>query len=425
MNTSVPGEAPPPHHVETAWPMSPIASSKPAMKANTGPTKVSNAKWKGKTPKKKNKTSKKKVAPEAKKSKRCRHDLKCRDWTCPYQHPQRERLELMESMGGYAVLHANGLGGCMPILQRHIFSQQQYAYAMTQNQAHAVYEDPLVGREGVAGVAIVIHGGVNTRSREEMTAAEQGTYHGILSMALRIGHEVLTSGGTSRGAVVAAISILERAATFGTDRKVEIVREASIIEGRDFKAGAVAQVQRVACPIHAADALLENNRNSLLVGRDAEAFVAMNGTEANDDGVDGDVHGGSDGGTSFGTVGAVAIDSRGDIVAGASAGGYTTGNAAILGTSTYADNRVCGVSSMCHEEHSLRPAVAHDVCARVRYKRIGLQEAVTETVAETLGQVPGGIIAIDRDANVAVGYNGPGLFRAWVEKDGRVCVDMF
>ena len=46
-------------------------------------------------------------------------------------------------------------------------------------------------------------------------------------------------------------------------------------------------------------------------------------------------------------------------------------------------------------------------------------------MAETLGQVPGGIIAIDRDANVAVGYNGPGLFRAWVEKDGRVCVDMF
>ena len=391
-------------------------------KPNTGSTKVSNAKWKNKKPKKK-------MASGTKKSKRCRHDMKCRDWACPYQHPQRERLELMESMGGYAVLQANGLGGCMPILQRHIFNQQQYLYAASQSQAHAVYNDPLVGREGAAGVAIVIHGGVNTRSREEMTAAEQGTYHGILSTALRAGHEVLTSGGTSRGAVVAAITILERAATFGgehTDSKAEIVREASIIEGRDFKAGAVAQVQRVACPIHAAEALMENSRNTLLVGRDAEAFAATSGAEAVDDGVHGDVHGARSGGeTTFGTVGAVAIDSCGDIVAGASAGGCTTGNAAMLGTSTYADNRVCGVSSMCYEEQSLRAALAHDVCARMRYKRIGLREAVAETVADTLVQLPGGIIAIDRDANVAVGYNGPGLFRGWVEKDGRVCVDMF
>ena len=132
-------------------------------------------------------------------------------------------------------------------------------------------------------------------------------------------------------------------------------------------------------------------------------------------------------------MGAVAIDKNGDIAAGTSTGGMTNkrfgrvGDVPVIGAGTYADNNSCGISATGHGEYFIRAAVAHDICARMEYKGISLQQAQDEVVQDKLVKMngSGGVIGVDKDANVAFSFNSLGMYRASINKDGVRQIKIF
>ncbi|MDZ7684461.1 MAG: isoaspartyl peptidase/L-asparaginase [Gammaproteobacteria bacterium] len=311
-------------------------------------------------------------------------------------------------------------------------------------------------------VAIVIHGGAGTILRENLTAEIEAAYREKLSEAVRAGHDVLEAGGSSREAVIAAIRVMEdsplfnagKGAVFTHEEKVEL--DASIMEGRTLNAGAITGVTRARNPIRLANAVLEHSPHVMLMGEGAEAFAAEQGIELVDNDYfytdrrleqlrkvkqaddktalseDDDLGRALDD-KQLGTVGAVAIDRRGDIAAGTSTGGMTNkrfgriGDSPIIGAGTYADNGVCGISATGHGEYFIRAAVAHDIRARVEYKGIALQQAADEVVMEKLRAMgaDGGIIGLDASGNVVYSFNSAGMYRASIDTDGRESVAIF
>lgn len=300
--------------------------------------------------------------------------------------------------------------------------------------------------------------------RDRMNDEVEGAYRGKLEEAVRVGHDVLTSGGTSRQAVIAAIRVMEDSELFNAGRGSVLTHEgtvemdASIMEGEGLAAGAVAGVMHVANPILLADAVLEHSPHVMLMGKGAEAFARERGftlvdndyfkTERrrqqlqrvlretsndaelseDDDGFDAaskDNH--------LGTVGAVAIDVRGNIAAGTSTGGMTNkrfgriGDSPVIGAGTYADNEACGISATGHGEFFIRAAVAHDICARVLYKNVSLQQAADEVIMGKLAQMgaDGGVIGIDTGANIVFSFNCAGMYRASVDRTGKLTIAIF
>ena len=315
-------------------------------------------------------------------------------------------------------------------------------------------------------IAIVIHGGAGTIQRELMSYEMERRYREVLANAIESGYQILKNDGSSTEAVIATISILEdsplfnagHGAVFNHDGNIEL--DASIMQGGDLNAGAVAAVSRVKNPITLALAVLEHSPHVMLVGEGAEMFAQQQGiglvsnqyfkTErrrlqleeilAKEKGV-------SLSKTppnallaayrfdekKLGTVGAVAIDKNGDIAAGTSTGGMTNkrfgrvGDVPVIGAGTYADNNSCGISATGHGEYFIRAAVAHDVCARMEYKGVSLQQAQDEVVQGKLVKMngSGGVIGVDKDANVAFSFNSLGMYRASIDKDGVRQIKIF
>jgi beta-aspartyl-peptidase (threonine type) len=315
-------------------------------------------------------------------------------------------------------------------------------------------------------IAIVIHGGAGTIQRELMSDEMERRYRGVLAEAIESGYQILKNDGSSTEAVIATITILEdsplfnagHGAVFNHDGNIEL--DASIMQGSDLNAGAVAAVSRVRNPITLALSVLEHSPHVMLVGEGAEMFAKQQGialvpnqyfkTErrrlqleeilAKEKGVSltktppnpllaayrFDEK-------KLGTVGAVAIDKNGNIAAGTSTGGMTNkrfgrvGDVPVIGAGTYADNDSCGISATGHGEYFIRAAVAHDICARMEYKGISLQQAQDEVVQDKLVKMngSGGVIGVDKDANVAFSFNSLGMYRASINKDGVRQIKIF
>ncbi len=319
--------------------------------------------------------------------------------------------------------------------------------------------------EGVASspIAIVIHGGAGTITRDRMTPELEAAYTGMLTLAVTRGHEKRNAGGTAREAVIAAIMVMEdselfnagRGAVFTHEGQVEM--DASIMDGRDLNAGAVAGVTRIKNPITLANAVLEDSPHVMLVGEGAEAFAAEAGfdfvpnsyfqterrrlqlerVKAEDNSraelsEDDDIMNALID-KKLGTVGAVALDSSGTIAAGTSTGGMTNkrygrvGDSPIIGAGTYAINGVCGISATGHGEYFIRAAVAHDICARVAYQSVSLQQAADAVVQQKLVEMgaDGGIIGLDGTGNIVYSFNSAGMYRASVDKTGKLGVFIY
>jgi beta-aspartyl-peptidase (threonine type) len=135
----------------------------------------------------------------------------------------------------------------------------------------------------------------------------------------------------------------------------------------------------------------------------------------------------------FSTVGAVALDSNGNLAAATSTGGMTNkrwgrvGDSPIIGAGTYADNRSCAVSATGHGEYFIRATVARDICARRQYTGAGLQEAAEAVVKQQLVDMGGngGVIAVDPQGNLALVFNTSGMYRASVDAGGKLYVAIF
>jgi beta-aspartyl-peptidase (threonine type) len=297
--------------------------------------------------------------------------------------------------------------------------------------------------------ALVIHGGAGVIERSALDADEERAVRADLEQALDAGHAVLASGGTALDAVEAAIVILEdsprfnagRGAVFDADGGHQL--DASVMEGHTQRAGAVAGVTTVRHPVRLARAVMEHSPHVMLSGAGAEAFAdtradiarvpndwfdtprrleqlrkaQARALQADAPPVEGAAY--------YGTVGAVALDVHGHIAAATSTGGMTNkkwnriGDSPVIGAGTWADAR-CGVSGTGWGEFYIRAAVAHDICARVAYRGDALAaaaDAVVNGVVPALGG-DGGVIALDAEGNIAMPFNTPGMYRAWIRPDG-------
>jgi L-asparaginase / beta-aspartyl-peptidase len=287
---------------------------------------------------------------------------------------------------------------------------------------------------------LAIHGGAGTLPRAEMSSDREQLYRAGLTEALAAGYSVLQSGGTSLDAVTRAVAALEddplfnagRGAVFTIDGHNEL--DASIMDGATLRAGAVSGVTHIKNPIELARTVMEHSDYVLLAGSGAEEFALTRGFQLVPRSYfhtaerwrqleriragDGELspltisH--------VGTVGAVARDSHGRLAAATSTGGMTgkrygrIGDSPVIGAGTYADDRSCAVSATGHGEIFIRAAVAHDICARMRFGGRNLDQAVREVVLEELPALggEGGVIAMDRRGQVAMEFNSEGMFRA-------------
>ena len=288
--------------------------------------------------------------------------------------------------------------------------------------------------------ALAIHGGAGTLPRAEMSGDMERLYRAGLGEALKAGYSVLESGGTALDAVTDAVVMLEddalfnagHGAVFTLDGQIEL--DASIMDGATLEAGAVCGVTHIKNPVELARAVMEHSDYVMLSGGGAEEFALTRGfqfvprsyfyTAARWRQLErirgGDAHLSPLTISHVGTVGAVAMDRRGRLAAATSTGGMTgkryqrIGDSPIIGAGTYADDRACAVSATGHGEVFIRAAVAHDICARLRFGGRSLAQAVREVVLEELPALggEGGVIAIDGQGRIAMEFNSEGMFRA-------------
>ena len=300
-----------------------------------------------------------------------------------------------------------------------------------------------------ADYALAIHGGAGTIARESMTPERERAYHDGLRQALTTGEAVLKNGGTALDAVTATIQVLEdnplfnagRGAVFTADGKNEL--DAAIMDGSTLAAGAVAGVTRIRNPILLARAVMERSPHVFLVGAGAEAFAEEIGvgfvepawfhTDERWQQLERARAAEQAGALDtlpreyrYGTVGAVALDQHGNLAAATSTGGMTNkrwgrvGDVPVIGAGTYADNETAAISATGHGEYFIRSVVAHEIVSRMRYADESLSQAAIAVVMDTLVERggDGGVIAVDRDGNIAMPFNSSGMYRGYV-KPGR------
>lgn len=260
--------------------------------------------------------------------------------------------------------------------------------------------------------SIAIHGGAGTLDPKAMTPEKRAAYEADLQRALDAGSKILAEGGAAMDAIKAAIVIMEdsplfnagKGAVFTWDGTNEL--DASIMDGRDRSAGAVAGVKTVKNPILLADTVRTQSEHVFLVGKGAEEFAVSKGfavmppeyfaTPARREALErlkAEKLSALDVDHKFGTVGAVALDQQGNLAAGTSTGGMTgkrwgrVGDAPMIGAGTYADNRSCAVSATGWGEYFIRVGVAHEICARLRVGRdLARLEAESEAYANAASE---------------------------------------
>lgn len=307
-----------------------------------------------------------------------------------------------------------------------------------------------------APVTLVIHGGAGTIRKENMSPEREKAYQAVLKQALDTGYAVLLSGGTSVDAVIASITLMEdsplfnagKGAVFNHAGKNEL--DASIMDGSNLMAGSVAGVATIKNPITAAHAVMTRSEHVMLAGRGAEAFAEEQGLQIVDpayfvdstryqqflkrqktkDAASGNSKVENE---KFGTVGAVALDKFGNIAAGTSTGGMSNkkygrvGDSPIIGAGTYANNKTCGVSATGWGEYFIRLSIAHDISAMMEYGGLSLQAAADSVIMKKLSALggDGGIIALDREGNIAMTFNTDGMYRGHIQKEGEARIFLY
>ena len=308
--------------------------------------------------------------------------------------------------------------------------------------------------------AIAIHGGAGTILRTNMTNEIEQKYKMALHESILAGENILLNSGLAIDAVEAAIRSLENNPLFNAGRgsvfshEGEHEMDASIMNGKDLMAGAVAGVKNVKNPITLAKSVMQHSNHVFMAGQGAEVFAKQLNIEmapneyffeqmrydqliqakSNDrielDHVDNKFENGE---KKFGTVGAVALDVFGNISAGTSTGGMTNkkhgrvGDTPIIGAGTYANNQTCAVSCTGHGEFFIRSVVAYDISCLIEYKGFSLKEACNLVVKDKLVKIggEGGLIALDARGNIELCFNSEGMYRASKKSNEEVYLGIY
>jgi beta-aspartyl-peptidase (threonine type) len=292
--------------------------------------------------------------------------------------------------------------------------------------------------------AIVIHGGAGGISKSRMTPELEKEYRDALNVALEKGISILSSGGTALEAVEKTVNTMEdnplfnagKGAVFTHDGQNEL--DAAIMDGSNLAAGSVAGVTDIKNPITAARYVMTKSPHVMLTGKGASEFAKEQGleivppsyfyTEKRYNELQNTLKKEKNG-----TVGCCALDKNGNLAAATSTGGMTNkrynrvGDAPIIGAGTYANNATCAVSATGHGEFFIRWTVAHDISALMEYKGLSLDSASNLVVNHKLVTAggSGGVIAVDKNGNIAMPFNSEGMFRGFATADGKRGVFMF
>ena len=326
-------------------------------------------------------------------------------------------------------------------------------------------------------LGFIIHGGAGVIKKGSLTPEKEAEYRKKLEEAVLAGYKVLQDGKTSLDAVETAIRILEdsplfnagKGAVFTADGKNEL--DASIMDGKTLAAGAVAGLHHIKNPISLARLVMEKSPHVMMVGDGAEQFAkSMNvefvpekyfWTKERWDALQQVIKEEKEKNkkdklksqnkpltredyyaqmtdsqklavNKFGTVGAVALDKDGNLASGTSTGGMTfkkfgrVGDAPIIGAGTYANNNTCGISATGWGEYFIRLGVARDISAMMEYRAIPVQQALDAEIKKVgdLGG-DGGVIAMDKFGNIGVSFNSEGMYRAYINAEGKAIVEIY
>jgi len=319
--------------------------------------------------------------------------------------------------------------------------------------------------EVVSNVVLGIHGGIGV-DRKDMTPKHDKEVRAGLTQALQAGRAKLQSGGSSLDAVETAIRVMEDLPVFNAGKGAVFTHagtnelDASIMDGKTKKAGAVAGVMTIKNPITGARAVMEKSKHVMLIGPGADAFAKSQGLDIVDPKYFETPHRRkaieeiwkleeaakkqrSDAEhqqpqlpkkkSEFGTVGAVALDAAGNLAAGTSTGGMTNkmagrvGDSPIIGAGTYADNDAAAISCTGHGEFFIRYSVSHEIVAQMKYKNASAKDASQDVINRQLKDAggEGAAIVLDKTGHFATAYNSEGLYRACITRDGQIRVLIF
>ncbi len=334
-----------------------------------------------------------------------------------------------------------------------------------------------------AAWSIAIHGGAGTIKRENITPEKDAEIRAALAKALETGSKILRDGGSAMDAITATIMVMEdnpnfnagKGAVFTWDKTNEL--DSSIMDGSDRSAGAAAGINGTKNPILLARAVKDKSPHVMLSGAGANQFSREQGLEQ----VSPDYYATSrrleqiervlakevsakDIDYKFGTVGAVAMDSNGNMAAGTSTGGMTgkrwgrIGDSPIIGAGTYADDRACAVSATGSGEYFIRVGVAHEICTRIRMRwPVAIEEAqktvpkdadgnytyaihasefmlsdedvqkIADSVIGEMGDLggTGGIILATPWGQTIYSFNTPGMYRGRADSEGEKSVGIY
>lgn len=305
-------------------------------------------------------------------------------------------------------------------------------------------------------ISIAIHGGAGTLIKGMMTPYKEKAYKNALKIALEKGYSILENGGSAIDAVETAVIFLEnsplfnagKGSVFTADETHEM--DASIMDGKTLNAGAVSLITGIKNPISLARDVMENSGHVFLAGEGAMQFAKkLNYTIENESyfydelrhqqwveikdtenfQLDHSVKKDS----KFGTVGAVACDTEGNIAAATSTGGMTNkrfgrvGDSPMIGAGNYANNKTCAVSCTGSGEYFIRGVVAYDVSCLIEHKNMSLNQAANEVIYKRILEIggDGGLIAVDNQGNIAMPFNTEGMYRACKTSSGNEEISIY
>ncbi len=300
---------------------------------------------------------------------------------------------------------------------------------------------------------LVIHGGAGALLRSKMTPTKEREYLDAMERILLAGQAQLAAGAAALEVVVEAVRLLEECELFNAGRGAVYTAagthelDASVMDGSNLQAGAVAGLRTTRNPVLAARAVMQHSEHLMFVGSAADAFAAKHqveqvapdwfGTELRlkqlqavqreQTGAQLDHDGGDlgmapiDDARKLGTVGAVALDAAGHLAAATSTGGMTNkqpgrvGDSPIIGAGCYADDATVAVSCTGTGEAFMRCCAAYDMSAQMAYLGLSVQAAAESVVKTKLPSVggSGGLIAVAANGEVSLCFNSEGMYRGY------------
>lgn len=292
---------------------------------------------------------------------------------------------------------------------------------------------------------LAIHGGAGTLRCAQMSAEQERRYRDALQAVLAGAGELLAAGAPALDVVSEAVRLLEECELFNAGKGAVYTAagthelDASVMDGRELRAGAVAGLTRTRNPVLAARAVLEQGEHLMFCGPAADAYAAAAGLEQVDNSwfgtparlaqlraaqaaragalLDHDAAAGR-----FGTVGAVALDADGHLAAATSTGGMTNkkpgrvGDSPLIGAGCYANDATVAVSCTGTGEAFIRCLAAYEVFALMAYRGLDLQAATETVIRERLPAVQGegGLIAVSARGELCLPFNTEGMYRGWL-----------